>query len=112
MSSLLATLPETLSYREQKEQERFWTGHSKFQVPVRVLSYKASVEAMVLVYLYERASYFSFISSQPVLIEVPVKEQKIAERIGYEVRAVRSAIAGLDADRCIRVVHKRNLSRP
>jgi hypothetical protein len=108
MDSLLTALEEKLSHRETEEREGFWTGHSIFQVPMRILSYRGSVEAMVLLYLYERANRISFFSEQPVLIEVPVSEKKIAKRTEHSERAVRQAIAALDADRCIRVVHTRN----
>jgi hypothetical protein len=108
-SSLMTMLEEKLGRDREQQQEGFWTGHSIFQVPVRILNYKGSVEALVLLYLYELANERSYYSEAevPVLIEVPVKEEKIAERIGCSVRSVRLAIDVLDADRCIRVVHKR-----
>jgi hypothetical protein len=107
-SSLMTMLEEKLN-REREKQESFWTGHSIFQVPVRILNYKGTVEALVLLYLFELANERSYYSEAqvPVLIRVEVKEEKIAERIGCEVRSVRLAIDVLDADRCIRVVHQR-----
>src|SRR5580704_2461336 len=103
-SSLMTMLEEKLSLERQK-QDGFWTGHSIFQVPVRILNYKGTVEALVLLYLYELANERSYYSEAevPMLIEVPVKEEKIAERTGCSLRSVRLAIDVLDADRCIRV---------
>jgi hypothetical protein len=42
--------------REQKRKDAFWSGHSLYQIPMRVLGYKGTAKALVLSYFYERAN--------------------------------------------------------
>jgi len=106
----LTTLHEKQKEKEEKNQDGFWAGHSIYQAPLRILVYGAEVEALTLVYLYERANDISFncASLEPVEIKIPVTEETIARKIGYDVRQVRRALDTLDADKCIRVVPNRN----
>ena len=94
--------------REEGEREGLWVGHSVFQLPVTVHRYKGAPEALVLCYLYELASGISFYSDKPVVIELKVSQEKIAEKTGLSLRAVPGAIQELEADRCIRVERTRD----
>ncbi len=94
--------------RKERESDSFWAGHSRFQISRRVLRYKGKSESLVLVYLYERASSISFYSTEAVLIEIKVQEEKIAERTGICVRAVSLAIISLEVDGCIKVSRHRD----
>jgi len=104
MDSFLNGLRE----REEKEPENFWFGHSRFQIPVRILSYRGRAESRVLAYLYERAGQVSFYSETTVMIEVKVKEEKIAELTGLSPWTVSAAINGLEVDGAIRVSRHRD----
>lgn len=95
--------------QEQKEQERtsdFWKGHSLFQVPYSVVSFKGQAEALVLLYLYERANSIAFYSEAEIIIEIPVREKTIAALTGLGRTAVSEAILTLEAAGLIRVVRK------
>jgi hypothetical protein len=94
--------------RKEGEKEGLWVGHSVFQLPVTVHRYRGAPESLVLAYLYEFASSFSFHSSQPIVIELRVSQEKIAEKTGLALRSVPGAIQELEADNCIRVVRTRN----
>jgi hypothetical protein len=87
-----------------------WSGHSVYQLPTTVHRYKGAPEAIVLCYLYEFASTISFYSSEPVVIQLKVSQEKIAEKTGLSLRAVPAAIQELEADRCIRVERFRDKS--
>ena len=84
-------------------EEGLWVGHSVFQLPVTVHRYKGAPEALVLCYLYELASGISFYSEKPVVIELKVSQEKIAEKTGLSLRAVPGSIQELEADHCIKV---------
>jgi hypothetical protein len=88
--------------------EGFWSGHSVFQIPVRVLGYKGKAESLVLTYFFERANSISFYSSAAVLIQISVQEKTIALRTGLNRSTVSEAIVSLEADDCIRVLRRRD----
>jgi hypothetical protein len=94
--------------RKEGESEGLWVGHSVFQLPVTVQRYKGSPEALVLAYLYQFASGFSFHSDKPVVIEFSISQEKIAERTGLSLRVLPGAIQELEADKCIRVERTRD----
>jgi hypothetical protein len=94
--------------KKEGEKEGLWVGHSVFQLPVTVHRYKGAPESLVLAYLYEFASGISFHSSQPIILELRVSQDKIAEKTGLALRSVPGAIQELEADNCIRVVRTRN----
>jgi ribosomal protein L37AE/L43A len=94
--------------KKEGEKEGLWVGHSVFQLPVTVHRYRGGSEALVLSYLYERASSVSFFSEKPVVIELKVSQETIAERTKLSLWAVSQAINSLDADRCIRVERVRD----
>lgn len=104
MGDFWSELAEAQKEREQKQIGNFWTGHSLFQISHRVMAFKGESEALVLIYLYERAAAVSFYSEKEILIEIKVKEETVAERTGLGVRTVIRAIETLEAAGCIRVV--------
>jgi hypothetical protein len=86
------------SWKETKTQESFWVGHSVFQVPVQVLNYKGTSEALVLAYLFDRANSNSFYSNGETAIEIREQETTIAKRTGLDRCTVSQAIISLEAD--------------
>src|ERR1700742_3108348 len=92
----------------ETEVDAFWLGHSRFQIPIRILGYKGKSESRLLAYLYQRAGQISFYSSSTVMIEVPEREEKLAEKTGLSVRAVELAILSLEFDGAIRVSRDRD----
>jgi DNA-binding MarR family transcriptional regulator len=109
MDSFLVGLHGQQQEREAKETDGFWFGHSRFQIPLRVLGYRGKAESLILAYLYERASSISFYSKDAVLIEIKVKEEQIAKRTGLSVWAVSKGINALEADGAIRVSRYRDV---
>ena len=103
MSSFAVDLQEQQEKAQLKQRDEFWSGHSRYQIPMRILGYKGQNESLVLAYLYERASSISFYSAEAVLIEIKIKEQTIAKKTGISQAAVSKAIRSLEADRAIRV---------
>src|SRR6185369_11218877 len=95
---------------KRENREGFWIGHSVFQLPVTVHRYKGGSEALVLCYLYDRASSISFYSEKPVVIELRISQETIAERTQLSLWAVSQAVNGLEADGCIRVERVRDQS--
>lgn len=106
MTDFLVGLRELQEKREQERTSDFWKGHSLFQVPYSVVSFKGQAEALVLLYLYELANSIAFYSNAEVLIEIPVKEERIAASTGLGRTAVSEAILTLEATGLIRVVRK------
>jgi hypothetical protein len=108
MDLFLKDLNENRRKRDREQDDSFWSGHSRYQIPARILGYKGKAEALVLSYLYERANTVSFFSSKAVFIEVKVREQILAKRTGLSVRAVETAIISLEVDRAIRVYRNKD----
>ena len=96
------------SKRETEQKSELWVGHSRYQITDRVLSYKGKAEALVLVYLYERAEGFSFYSHDPVVIKLQVKEETIAARTGLHRTNVSRSLIPLEADGVIKVSRERD----
>src|SRR5262249_24469035 len=93
------------------EKEGIWIGHSVFQLPVTAHRYRGNSEALVLCYLYELASGLSFYSEKPVVIELKVKQEKIAEKTSLSLWSVSQAVNALEADHCIKVERFRDGER-
>jgi hypothetical protein len=108
MDSFLKDLNENRRKRDREQDDSFWSGHSRYQIPARILGYKGKAEALVLSYFYERANTVSFFSAKAVFIEVKVREQILAKRTGLSVRAVETAIISLEVDRAIRVYRNKD----
>lgn len=109
MSVLIESLEKVVGRnRGTEEKSAFWVGHSRFQVSKRVLDYRGKAEALVLVYLYQRAEHFSFYSDKPIVIEIPVREEMIAEKTGLNRDTVSQAIISLEADSAIKVSRRRD----
>jgi hypothetical protein len=108
VSGLLESLQMVVGNRVSEEQGELWIGHSRYQLSNRVLNYKGKAEAMVLVYLYERAEGFSFYSHDPVVIKIEVKEETIATRTGLNRSNVSRSLIPLEADGAIKVSRERD----
>ena len=93
---------------EIEVKDSFWTGHSRFQVSPRVLSFRGRAESLVLVYLFQLANSYSNSRIKIALIELKVKGETIAKKVGLSPRAVYSALATLEAAGCIRIVKRRD----
>jgi len=96
------------AFKQKEKEEGFWTGHSLFQIPARILEYRGKAESLVLAYLYEKANGISFYSASAVVIEVHTSERTIAARTGLGKNAVSYAIVSLEADQAIRVSRRRD----
>jgi hypothetical protein len=96
------------SWKATNTLESFWVGHSVFQVPVRVLNYKGTSEALVLAYLFDRANSNSFYSNGETAIEIREQETTIAKRTGLDRCTVSQAVISLEADGCISVERRRD----
>lgn len=109
MSGLVESLQVVVGNRGNEEKGAFWVGHSRYQIPQRALDYKGQSESLVLVYLYERANNTFYSSNpNPVVIEILVKEETIAAKIGLSPWSVSQAINNLEADGAIRVSRRRD----
>jgi hypothetical protein len=108
MDPFIAELNDEHWKREQKRKDAFWSGHSLYQIPMRVLGYRGKAESLILAYLYERANSISFRSNEVVLIEVKIREETIARKTRLSLWAVSKGINALQADNAIRVCRKRD----
>lgn len=93
---------------EKKKTEALWNGHSRFQSPAYVIGYKGEAETLVLLYLYQRATYINSNTENESVLEIRVKEETIADRCRLGRWAVSQAIRKLEADCRIRVSRTRD----
>ncbi len=108
MTDFFGGLREFQQSSERKKTEALWNGHSRFQAPAYVIGYKGEAEAVVLLYLYQRATYINSNTENESVLEIRVKEETIADRCELSVRSVRKAILKLEADCRIRVSRTRD----
>jgi hypothetical protein len=109
VSGLLESLQGVIgSNRETEQKSELWVGHSRYQITDRVLNYRGNAEALVLVYLFERAEGFSFYSHDPVVIKLQVKEETIASRTGLDRSNVSRSLIPLEHDGVIKVSRERD----
>ncbi len=109
MTDLLEDLQQEISRRETEgEPAGFWKNHSLVQTPFKILSFRGSSDALVLLYLYERAGAKSFRSDEVELIELVEREETIAQRTGLSLWAVSKSVKSLETAGCIRVERRHN----
>lgn len=108
MSDFVFDLQRMQTLEKKQQEQGFWTGHSLFQLPSRVLDYKGSAECLVLTYFFERANSISFYSQSAVVIEIHVQQKTVAERTGLDEDTVSRAVNSLEADQAIQVCRRRD----
>lgn len=107
LDEFAARLEALQKQRHDSEQDEFWKGHPRFQVPHRVLALKGKAEAQLLLYFYERAESLSFYCDTSVILEIKVTMETLCARTGLGNQAVSQAIRNLDG-KYINVVRRRN----
>jgi hypothetical protein len=108
MSDFVGGLRLMQEENERQKVEALWNGHSRFQAPAYVIGYGGEAEALVLLYLYQRATFINSTTEKETVLEIRVKEEKIADRCGLGPWSVSRAICKLEADCRIRVSRTRD----
>jgi hypothetical protein len=103
MQDFVSDLRAVQEANEKQQAEALWNGHSRFQTPAYILGYQGEAEALVLLYLYQRATYVNLNAEREGELEILVKEELIAHKCGLSRQTVSYVICKLEADWRIRV---------